>query len=241
MTIWPLASRPSFLRVKKVYNYSSRILQAKEGGIKKNKKQPIREVPQPPTVHITKQSSHTVVHSEKVIPESEPISNSFPKISKPPHDEDDFPPGFEGQGCQRVIFARQLEEIDGALKKYDYMEGVDNYADSIPNLESSDVSAGTFTDPNIGGSSPIISPSLFSSLALNDVSNLQHLPIPTSQTQTWKRLNRVDSSKNKKTEVLSGKKRVSTGTGDHVELLKKNKSVFQDDKENSRILAEAVS
>lgn len=55
------------------------------------------------------------------------------------------------------------------LKIYDYMEGVDNYSDSIPNLESSDVPAGTFTDPNIGGYSPIISPSLFSSLALNDI------------------------------------------------------------------------
>lgn len=123
-----------------------------------------------------------------IIPDSEPILNSFPKISKPAHDEEDFPPGFEGQGCQRVIFAWQLEEIDGAQKKYDYMEGVDNYIDSIPDLESTDMPAGIFTDPNIGGSSPIISSSLFSSLALNDVSKLQHLSTPTSQTQTWKRL-----------------------------------------------------
>lgn len=213
----PWLRTPPFSMSKKSTITVSRILQAKEGGIKKKKNQPVREVPQPPTVHVTKQSCHTAVHSKKVIPESEPILNSFPKLSKPPHDEDDFPPGFEGQGCQRVIFARQLEEIDGALKIYDYMEGVDNYADSIPNLESSNVPTGTFTDPNMGGSSPIISPSLFSSLALNDVSNLQHLPMPTSQTQTWKRLNRADSSKNKKPEVLSGKKRVSIGTGDHVD------------------------
>ena len=94
------------------------------------------------------------------------------------------------------------------------MEGVDNYIDSIPDLESTDMPAGIFTDPNIGGSSPIISSSLFSSLALNDVSKLQHLSTPTSQTQTWKRL------------LFGKKKRVSTGTGAHVELLKKNKSVF---------------
>ena len=77
-----------------------------------------------------------VVPIRKVTHVSSPIIITNPILDDNSRICEDFPPGFEGQGAEKGKFARQLQEIDEDLAKFEDMEGINTSATSLPYKDS---------------------------------------------------------------------------------------------------------
>ena len=73
---------------------------------------------------------------QKVTPVSSPIIITNPISDNNARNCEDFPSDFEGQTAEKGKFARQLQEIDEGLAKFEDMEGIDTNAISLPYKDS---------------------------------------------------------------------------------------------------------
>ena len=196
--------------------------------------------------------SSPVASTQKVTPVSPPIiiTNQVPDDTA--RICEDFPPGFEGQAAEKGKFARQLQEIDEGLAKFEDMEGINSneislpYKDSdilIPSALSEKNASQTYLFPATCDPSALINVCMSAAFPTKDIPKTQetYLPVTHPPGQKWTRVPRTVTRVSEVLDVHAGNKRSSHSALYHPGLLKKSKLVSQDEQENSSRLAVAGS
>ena len=190
--------------------------------------------------------------TQKVTPVSPPIIITNQVSDDNARICEDFPPGFEGQTAEKGKFARQLQEIDDGLAKFEDMEGIDLNAISLPYKDSNTLIPFDFAEKDVTQNylflatcdlSTPINVHMSAAFPIKDIPKTQetYLQVPHPPGPKWTRVPRTAAGVSEVLDVHARNKRGSHSALNHPGLLKKSKLVSQDEQENSSRLAEAGS
>ena len=193
-----------------------------------------------------------VAPTQKVTPDSLPIiiTNQVPDDNA--RICEDFPLGFEGQTAEKGKFARQLQEIDDGLAKFEDMEGIDSNAISLPYKDSNTLIPADFAEKDVTQNylvlatcdlSTPINVCMSAAFPIKDIPKTQetYLQVTHPPGPKWTRVPRTAAGVSEVLDVHAGNKRSSHSALNHPGLQKKSKLVSQDKQENSSRLAVAGS
>lgn len=163
----------------------------------------------------------------------------------------DVPPGFEEDRGLHDMFESNLQEIDKGLRDYDSLEGKFIAKEFIPKHDSFPFNpyppghVHTIPSPLVDGKGPSSSPTDLDIplVALTDISKRSKLKFKNSRGSgpSWKRLVQMDLIEKSIGASISGRKRGVSVDENCLELLIKRRLVSLGIRENSNILAAAVS